>query len=50
MLGPPKRHMLDHPIDHSLEELVPQDHFYRFLDEKLYAEDSKCRDVAQRVG
>src|SRR5215218_2007922 len=32
MLGPPKLRCLDRPITVSLEELVPRDHFYRFLD------------------
>ena len=35
MLGPPKLRCLDQPIGRALEELVPQDHFYRFLDAKL---------------
>jgi transposase len=35
MLGPPKRRALDRPIAVSLEDLVPPDNFYRFLDAKL---------------
>ena len=35
MLGPPKLRCLDQPIGHSIEELVPPDHFYRFLDATL---------------
>lgn len=35
MIGPPKLRCLDQPIGRSIEELVPQDHFYRFLDAKL---------------
>jgi hypothetical protein len=35
MLGPPKPRRLDQPITVSLEDLVPQDHFYRHLEEKL---------------
>jgi transposase len=35
MLGPLKPRRLDQPIAVSLEELVPQDHFYRHLDAKL---------------
>ena len=35
MLGPPKLRCLDRPIGRSIEELVPPDHFYRFLDAKL---------------
>jgi transposase len=35
MLGPPKLRCLDQPIAVSLEELVPGDHFYRYLDAKL---------------
>jgi transposase len=35
MLGPPKPRRLDEPIVVSLEELVPQDHFYRHLDATL---------------
>lgn len=35
MLGPPKQRCLDQPIGRSIEELVPQGHFYRFLDAKL---------------
>ena len=32
MLGPPKPRRLHEPISVSLEDLVPQDHFYRHLD------------------
>ena len=35
MLGPPKLRLLDQPITVSLEDLVPVDNFYRFLDAKL---------------
>src|SRR5215211_7221860 len=35
MLGPPKLRRLDQPITVSLEDLVPADHFYRYLDAKL---------------
>ena len=35
MLGPPRRRALDRPLAVSLEELVPADNFYRFLDAKL---------------
>ena len=35
MLGPAKPRRLDEPIAVSLEELVPQDHFYRHLEAKL---------------
>jgi transposase len=35
MLGPPKLRCLDVPITVSLEDLVPQDHFYRHLEAKL---------------
>ena len=35
MLGPPKLRLLDQPVTVSLEDLVPRDHFYRFLDAKL---------------
>jgi hypothetical protein len=35
MLGPPKPRCLDQPIAVSLDELVPQDHFYRHLENKL---------------
>ena len=35
MLGPPKLRRLDQPIAVSLEDLVPQDHFYRHLESKL---------------
>jgi len=35
MLGPPKRRTLDRPVSVSLEELVPDDHFYRHLDAAL---------------
>jgi transposase len=35
MLGPPKPRCLDEPIAVSLEELVPQDHFYRHLEATL---------------
>jgi transposase len=35
MLGPLKRRAPDHPIAHSLDELVPADHFYRHLDAAL---------------
>ena len=35
MLGPPKLRRLDEPIGVSLEELVPQDHFYRHLEDTL---------------
>jgi transposase len=35
MLGPPKVRRLDQPIAVSLEDLVPADHFYRYLDAKL---------------
>jgi hypothetical protein len=35
MLGPPKLRCLDQPIAVSLDELVPQDHFYRHLENKL---------------
>jgi hypothetical protein len=35
MLGPPQPRRLDEPIGVSLETLVPADHFYRHLEEKL---------------
>ncbi len=35
MLGPAKSRRLDEPITVSLEDLVPQDHFYRHLKAKL---------------
>ena len=35
MLGPPKLRLLDQPVTVSLEDLVPRDNFYRFLDAKL---------------
>jgi transposase len=35
MLGPPKPRRLDEPIAVSLEDLVPQDHFYRHLEARL---------------
>ena len=35
MLGPPKLRALDQPIRVSLEDLVPMDNFYRYLDAKL---------------
>ena len=35
MLGPPKLRCLARPIGRSIEELVPPDHFYRFLHAKL---------------
>lgn len=35
MLGPPKPRRLDQPIAVSLEALVPANHFYRHLEEKL---------------
>jgi transposase len=35
MLGPPKPRRLDAPIAVSLEDLVPQDNFYRHLEAKL---------------
>ena len=35
MLGPAKPRRLDEPIAVSLENLVPQDHFYRHLEAAL---------------
>jgi transposase len=35
MLGPPKPRRLDEPIAVSLEDLLPQNHFYRHLEAKL---------------
>jgi len=35
MLGPAKPRRLDHPIAVSLEDLVPRDHFYRYLEAQL---------------
>ena len=35
MLGPPKLRCLDRPIGRSIEELVPHNHFYRFLEATL---------------
>jgi transposase len=35
MLGPAKSRRLDQPIAVSLEDLVPADHFYRHLEDKL---------------
>jgi hypothetical protein len=35
MLGPPKPRRLDQPIAVSLEDLIPQDKFYRHLEAKL---------------
>jgi transposase len=35
MLGPPKRRQIDESVAVSLDNLVPEDHFYRYLDEQL---------------
>jgi hypothetical protein len=35
MLGPPKPRRLDEPIAVSLEDLLPQNHFYRHLEATL---------------
>lgn len=35
MLGPPKLRCLDQPMGRSIEEAVPPNHFYRFLEAKL---------------
>jgi transposase len=35
MLGPPKSRDLDDPIRVSLNDLVPQSHFYRYLERTL---------------
>ena len=35
MLGPPKPRRLDEPIAVSLEDLVPPNHFYRYLEARL---------------
>jgi transposase len=35
MLGPPKLRCLDRPMGRSIEEAVPPDHFYRYLEAKL---------------
>src|SRR6266542_2613240 len=35
MLGPPKLRLLDQPVAVSLEDLVPPDNFYRYLDQRL---------------
>lgn len=35
MLGPPKLRLLDQPVTVSLEDLVPADNFYRYLDQRL---------------
>jgi len=35
MLGPAKPRRLDDPIAVSLEDFVPADHFYRFLETRL---------------
>jgi len=35
MLGPPKLRCLDQPMGRSIEEAVPPDHFYRFLEATL---------------
>ena len=35
MLGPPKLRCLDRPMGRSIEEAVPPNHFYRFLEAKL---------------
>ena len=35
MLGPLKRRAPDHLIAHTLDELVPADHFYQHLDATL---------------
>ena len=35
MLGPPKPRRLSEPITVSLEDLIPQDHFYRHLEATL---------------
>src|SRR5438552_6568262 len=35
MLGPPKARQLDWPVRTSLEQLVPEDNFYRQLEAKL---------------
>jgi hypothetical protein len=61
MLGSPKPRRLDEPIAVSLEDLVPQDHFYRHLEanldlgfvrdwvQKCYADrDRPARDAAPR--
>ena len=35
MLGAPKLRLLDQPVTVSLEDLVPADNFYRYLDQRL---------------
>ncbi len=35
MLGPAKPRRLDQPIAVSLEDLIPRDNFYRYLEHKL---------------
>ena len=47
MLGPPKPRRLDQPIAVSLEDLIPQDHFYRHLETKL--DLSFVRDWAREL-
>jgi transposase len=47
MLGPPKPRRLNSPITVSLEDLVPQDHFYRHLEAKL--DLSFVRDWAREL-
>ena len=47
MLGPAKPRHLDQPIAVSLEDLVPQDNFYRHLEAKL--DLSFVREWAQKL-
>src|SRR3954468_12849706 len=47
MLGPAKPRRLDQPIAVSLEDLVPQDHFYRHLEATL--DLSFVRDWAKEL-
>jgi UDP:flavonoid glycosyltransferase YjiC (YdhE family) len=47
MLGPAKPHRLDQPIALSLEDLVPQDTFYRHLEAKL--DLASVRDWAREL-
>jgi hypothetical protein len=53
MLGPVKPRRLDEPIAVSLEELVPQDHFYRHLEATLdlsFVRDRTRELYAERGG
>ena len=49
MLGPPKPHRLDAPIAVSLEDLVPQNHFYHHLEATFEGIRSE-RELIEAVG